>query len=327
MSKLPPRPDESELEPELPESDSAPAKKPPVEGYLDFLSNQGIEIDQQSWQRFFRRVETADLKNDPLSQQFAKSEMKVLAKLSGDTLLLSPEFDQLDQERQRYILAHEHGHRLETLFSRSSPERYQAISQLLTNLPGKQVSHYVHHLETKIEADPTLTIHLNREKFAETIAQYLTGGRNFAGMIESKLNQFPPDPNVVIEAYRREAEESGVGELKDYLNQADDLAKQEDFFAHHPDLKEQYQLFQILHQTFSDPQALTWPEAEGEMPDWEGDADFYDTDELVNYFPQPSAAQRPATKPGARRGDESNPASWWNIFNFFQIFPPSNKER
>lgn len=321
MNELPPRPAEAELEPE------PSAEKSPIEDYRDFLAAQGVEIDERSWRRFFARVEIRDLRDDETSRKFADSEMNVLAMLNGDVLSLSPEFANLDPERQRYILAHEHGHRYEALFSRAAPEKYRAITDLLAKLPGQQISHYVNHLEAQRQKDPTLAIHLDREKFAETIAQYISGGGSFSGMIETKLNQFPPDQNVDIAAYQQAASEAGIDNLADYLNQADDPETSEAFFAHHPGLEGQYRLYRSVREMFDDPAAQNWPEPapekeEREEIDWD-EIDYFDSDELVNYFPETTAEQPLSVKPGAPAKAKNAPVSWWNIFNFFQIFPSS----
>lgn len=311
---------------------------PSEEIFLRHLQENRIPITESVWRRFIPSVEVVDLQQKDQESKFY-GVGKLVARINRETgkLLICPEFENFAEYQQRYVLAHEFGHRASRLASLGetshNPEHQQlyslrnSIVEKLNILPPEQISYYVKTLTHKLDSnDPTKAQYIAEEGLAESVAQYLSGNRTFEGFLHAKLIQFPGQEFSAdeIEQYQHQFASAGwEGTFDDYAEYLNDEDYREDFLNEHPRLRIQYELWHDIDQLMGNEALL---EAEGfdETENLESDVDdiwWDEYDDMIQNLKTSHSRQSAVFHPQpADQSQLDTRYSFSNTFSFFRLF-------
>lgn len=210
----------------------------------------GHPISRQHLELLIDDIHVTDLGQDPLTDRIGRVP---LAKLEGKTITFDQRFELLSPEQQRYVLAHEYSHSLNSfLASREDTRSYQRISSRVQNLGASHVSPYIEHLSTQFDQSPESQRFIQEEKLAETFAQFLSSDRTFTGFMTAKLLQFEVNDTAEESLIAANIEIEKIADLAAYLDIASDDEQREAFLDHHEGLRAQYELWKELTSLFSE---------------------------------------------------------------------------
>ena len=257
----------------------------------DFLSNlevTGIQISPSQFKRLIPKIELGNTElHDEIKEKFSLDTVFATVDSMG-AVSLSEDFQALSPEKQRYVLAHELGHRIDSITANADRdnrhnEKISRLRNAASRITIDNSSDYCRwmdeSLENKTKADED---NLRREIIAESLAQYITGGGTFEGMMAQKIESLADDqPPMWLENVDTQSLVSDIGNIPN-------LSEEElsDYLDNNPKIAQNYELYNSIHDLLSEDGLVEdlLDEYEGVYDDW----DFVDYEQLAARESQPS---------------------------------------
>lgn len=287
---------------------------------VEHFERAGHPLSPEVLSRLIGSIRTVDLGRSQLALELGRTP---LATLNSRELDLDIGFRELSPSQQRHVILHEYGHSFYRLLGKDEEDsaqmmRLQKVTQRLGQFQAVEVSPYISYLESTLEANDNNRARIQEEKIAETFAQYWASDRTFSGFMTAKLLEF--DTSDAPEHYDEFA--SVITEVRDlgiYLDTVDNDEEREAFLQHHPQLRQQFELWQDMDQLFNELDLESIIEEEDdELPD---DLLWDDYELGANILPEPTVnAAQPRTIFAPSENSSEPPPPFAHIINFWKIF-------